>query len=817
MASTRRMMFVTLALCVATTWGQTSTNQPHIGFLYPAGGQQGCVVKIIAGGQFLNGATDVYVSGEGVHASVVKYIRPLRNIQQEQRKLLQQRMKEVREKRLAELSPKDRGRSVSSKKASAKKTAARPKATTAASAKPQTASEKQDAEKTQEVKLPDHPLLYDLDDKSLRELAHISNILFFPRNKQQTNRQLAEMVLIEVTIDPDAPPGNRELRLGTKTALTNPVVFQVGLLPEICELEPNDKEAYPALPGIPKATNIPKDKPLDLPVLLNGQILPGDIDRFRFTAKQGQQLVIEAQARSLVPYLADAVPGWFQATLALYDERGKEVAFADDYLFNPDPVLFYRISEGGEYELEIRDSIYRGREDFVYRIAVGETPFITQMFPLGGKAGIKTVASVAGWNLPGNNLPLDTPPDGVYIRQTAYYDEKGLSNSVPYAVDTLPECNDTESNDAIENAQEIDLPKIVNGRIDKPGDIDIFRFNGGTGDKVAAEVFGRRLNSPLDSLLRLTDASGNTLQWNDDYELKDSYLYKDIMGLVTHHADSYLLAELPENGTYYVHLADSQRHGGQAYGYRLRIAKAQGDFAICTTPSSFSVRAGGIVPIRVHALRKDRYDGEIEVLLRDASTGFELIGGRIPAGRDSVRMTLKAPLKAPDRPVALQMEGRARIGGQTVSHPVIPAEDMMQAYLYRHLVPAQELLVVVQNVKWGAPPVELAGDSPVRIPLGGMAKVLLKTRKSQVLNQMQLELNEPPDGLTLQGQKVVPEGLEFTLKADESSIQIGFADNLIVEAFRKFTPTQKNGKPANQNRRYSMGILPAIPIEIVQK
>ena len=53
------------------------------------------------------------------------------------------------------------------------------------------------------------------------------------------------------------------------------------------------------------------------------------MDRFRFRARRGQQVVIETYARSLIPYLADAVPGWFQATLALYDDKGKEVARAE--------------------------------------------------------------------------------------------------------------------------------------------------------------------------------------------------------------------------------------------------------------------------------------------------------------------------------------------------------------------------------------------------------------------------------------------------------------------------------------------------------
>jgi len=39
--------------------------------------------------------------------------------------------------------------------------------------------------------------------------------------------------------------------------------------------------------------------------------------------------------------------------------------------------------------------------------------------------------------------------------------------------------------------------------------------------------------------------------------------------------------------------------------------------------------------------------------------------------------------------------GRATIGEKLVIHQAVAAEDMMQAFLYRHLVPANELLVTV--------------------------------------------------------------------------------------------------------------------------
>jgi hypothetical protein len=81
---------------------------------------------------------------------------------------------------------------------------------------------------------------------------------------------------------------------------------------------------------------------------------------------------------------------------------------------------------------------------------------------------------------------------------------------------------------------------------------------------------------------------------------------------------------------------------------------------------------------------------------------------------------------------------------------------------------------------------------------------------------VQLQLNEPPEGLTMSDVAVVPDGLSFELKAEKDAMQNGFADNLIIEAFRESVVKQKDGKLTNQKRRNSIGVLPAIPIEIVQ-
>lgn len=236
-----------------------------------------------------------------------------------------------------------------------------------------------------------------------------------------------------------------------------------------------------------------------LPAVVNGQILPGEVDRYRFKARRGQKLVIAVSAQELIPFISDAVPGWFQATLSLYDAHGNELAYADDYRFAPDPIILSEIPADGEYVIEIKDSIYRGRNDFVYRIVIGEEPFITDIFPLGGPSGATTTVELDGWNLPQKQLTLNDQGrnPGIYPFWIRF---KGhASTFIPFAVNNLPEILDaeTESKQGNNAARSVSLPVIINGRIDRSDDVDAFSFAGETGQVIVAEVQARRLHSPF--------------------------------------------------------------------------------------------------------------------------------------------------------------------------------------------------------------------------------------------------------------------------------------------------------------------------------
>jgi len=721
-------------------------RDPHIGYIYPAGGQQGTTFQATIGGQYLNNATNIDISGTGARITIFEQEAPITPKEQVEFKEQMAKFKEKRKQGIM-LTP----------------------------------EEKKQAE---EIKLK-----------------------FEAFARKRANPSLGEFVTLQVTLATNAAAGKREIRLRTRAGLSNPLIFMVSEWPEFSKKDwkntPDSKFNKNAKTEA-KAT----ESHVTLPAILNGQIPPGGVDRYRFPARAGLQLVVAVSARDLIPYIADAVPGWFQATVALYDAKGRELAYIDDYRFHPDPVLFYKIPADGDYVLEIKDALYRGREDFVYRITAGELPFITGVFPLGGKTGTQTSVTVGGWNLPARQMTLDlrNKNPGVFP-----FFEGRLCNPVPFAVDTLPECLEKEPDNTAGNAQPVVLPVIINGRIDQPGDEDVFRFNGNAGEPIVAEVYARRLDSPLDSMLRITDAAGRQIAANDDHEDKGS-------GLNTHHADSYIATTLPAAGAYFVHISDTQHGGSWAHSYRLRISAPRPDFELRATPSSLSLRGGASVPLTIYALRKDGFTGAIELSLKDAPEGFTLTSAPIPEKQDQARLTLNAPASAPTEPFSLHIEGRATIQGRKVTRTAVPADDMMQAFAYRHLVPAQDQKVAVTGGRFKTQDAaQILSPTPVKIIAGEIARIRVHIPIGPMMTNVEFELSDPPDGITIKSTALLKKDREITLQTDASKVKPGMKGTLIIKVSgERVTATTEDKKKTTNTRRIPIGALPAIPFIIVQ-
>jgi hypothetical protein len=596
-----------------------------------------------------------------------------------------------------------------------------------------------------------------------------------------------DLAHVQVTVDADAEVGERDLRVTTPGGVSNRWRFYVGQVPEVNEVEPNST--------LEEAQTLPS-----LPVLVNGQISQGDRDIFRFKAKAGETLVLDVYAQKILPYIADGVPGWFQPTLTLYDAQGREVAFVDDYRQHPDPVMIYHVEKEGDYLVEIKDALYRGRDEFVYRLSIGAMPFVTNIFPLGGPRGAKTQVKLFGVNLPGPETTLDVPADSPSRRSVQVTARGFVSNVLPFAVDDLPEIVEAEPNHSAETARRITVPVTINGRIGAPGDADFFVFSAKAKQTLVMEVLARRLDSPLDSILTLFNSKGLKLQENDDTVDKSE-------GLITHHADSYLTYTFPAAGDYILRIADVQGKGGGEYAYRLSIAPPRPDYLLRIRPDNPRAPQGGTTFFNVVAFRRDGFDGEIKLSVDGLPEGFSAPGEVLPAKQSEARMTISTPPDASLGTCSPKVVGSARIGDRDVVREAVPSEELMQAFYFMHNVPTKEMLLAV--VEKG--PFTLTLDLPprevVKVPRSGRVELVVKAAFKDGVKPDVITLR--PDRIPKEWQVEAP---PIAVGQNQTTITITTFGNRAVFAGQRgtliVTATMKVGKSTVS------GFVPAIPYEV---
>ncbi|MDR3197066.1 MAG: PPC domain-containing protein [Planctomycetaceae bacterium] len=681
-------------------FAEAQQRNPKIGYVYPAGGQQGTTFEILIGGRQIARSSEVLISGSGVRGRILHGYAGMFINNSDESKVARQIYHDA--KQLLEDSnvppkhetPQDNRKNETKEQ---KQIAESQKNTSQVKDSAQTAEEQ--ALPLPETIMKRFPYFNRLTNPTPDDLQLVFYEYFAPRVDRKPKETLNQGVLVEITIDPDTIPGDRDLRLISGNGISPPVRFLVGTAPEISELEPNDSAVSPLdTLEIWKRREAPKTirqlEPLELPIVINGRIRAADVDRFQFKAETGQHLVIGVRARYLVPYLADAVPGWFQAAVSLYAPDGKKMEDAASFRFDPDPVLCVDIPKTGVYTLEIQDSLFRGRDDFVYRVSIGELPLVTSVFPLGGRLGSSVNADITGHNLPEKNILLDIKHGESGICEKSFLGKSWLSYPVRYAADDLPEYLESEPNNNIKQAEKISLPVIVNGQISEQNDIDYFSFEGQKGSRLVLDVAARSLYSPLDACIELIGTDGKIIAANDDRAGSDGMN----IGLETHHADPYLNVELPADGIYTVRCFNTLKRGSPEFGYRLRISPPQEDFAVYCEPSSLFFN-NKTQPVKIRVFRKDGFNGEIRLRLPELSeqAGFQLEEVRIPAGTadetNETTATLTLLPKYNGKPAEIILEAVAVINGKEKCHTVIPVDDFEQAFIYHHFVPANALVV----------------------------------------------------------------------------------------------------------------------------
>ena len=140
---------------------------------------------------------------------------------------------------------------------------------------------------------------------------------------------------------------------------------------------------------------------------------------------------------------------------------------------------------------------------------------------------------------------------------------------------------------------------------------------------------------------------------------------------------------------------------------------------------------------------------------------------------------------------------------------------MMQAFAYRHLVPAQELKVAVAGRSVGKTAAKILSATPVKIPAGGTTRVEIGVPAGTLLDRLTLALNDAPDGITIKEISPTAQGTAIVLQSDAAKVRPGLKGNLIVTASVRRAGAAAKAKPQKNQPAVPVTSLPAIPFEIV--
>ena len=484
------------------------------------------------------------------------------------------------------------------------------------------------------------------------------------RLNDQSSPQLADKVKIKISIAKDVPCGMYDLRLQSPKGLSNKLPFEVSSYPNFVE----NKRSSMKNPN----------KVTTLPAVLCGYVTPGGVDYFQFAGKKGETIVASVKGRLLVPYIADAVPGWFQPVIKIVDSKGKEVAFSDDHHHYVDPVIMVTLPKDDNYTLTIHDSIFRGREDFNYRIQLGVIPFVTGRYPAYGTVGKKLKQDLEGVNLGTNKAIAKVKNEG--YNELYYTNEVGTSNAVPFYA----------------------LPKGIK-LIQSPKDWATLNYYTAIADSLTAtskvkrykvqcekrvpliiELIGRRNGSRIDAVIRLVDRRGNVVAKMDDTE-------DPLQGLMTFHADPVLKYTPKINGEMFIEVEDLYQGYGKDYHYLLRCHKNMPSFNAFVSPAYITTPSGGTSQFRVDVTGKLRRPANL--VIKGLPKGFTTSSLKLRGGRRwDVSITSPKGVEPKRIPIELKMEypvGR----GEREQAQVLPVDKMLQAFYYEHHIPAAELAV----------------------------------------------------------------------------------------------------------------------------
>jgi hypothetical protein len=397
-----------------------------------------------------------------------------------------------------------------------------------------------------------------------------------------------------VALKADTPIGFYPIRVSTGDGISNVVLFSVGDLPEVEEIESKNPK---------QPNNLPAEaEKVQVPAVINGTLVGPDIDNYTFTAKAGQKLVFEVEARRAGSAIDPAIE--------IYDSAGRELARNDDAPgLGVDSRVEVTFPKSGDYRVRIHDSKFSDQAANFYRLKIGSYPYADAIFPLGWQRGGTTEVTLLGGNLAHpvkTAVDLNTKSGFAFVRLPG-----SMSPPFLFAVSDNPETIRPDGEAPLSLTEDT----IVNGRISKAGEIDRYKLAVEPGQKWVFEVAAASLGtSQLDAILTLYDAAGKKLVAGDDGNGLDPVLPFTIPGGVK---------ELT------IAVEDLLGRGGNMFAYQLKAKQQEPDFSVDLATPFVNVPLSGTATV-VCVVQRRGYDGALRLTIPNLPEGFHVAGGHVP-------------------------------------------------------------------------------------------------------------------------------------------------------------------------------------------
>ncbi len=544
-------------------------------------------------------------------------------------------------------------------------------------------------------------------------------------------------VTMKVKVAPDAALGEHRFRVVTASGLSDLRLFYVTPFPMVAEAE--EKKDAPDAP-----------QPVALGSTIYGRTKDDDRDVFEVEAKKGQRIS------------AEVIGGRLQ-TQQIYDPRltitktdGTSLADVDDGSFTrSDPVASVVAPEDGKYLVTVRDTTNSGPGECHYLLSVGSFPRPVAIFPPGGPAGENLKVKLIGDTGDVTEETVKLPAAATDRFELFAKSDQTAPQPNLLRVSKFPNVLEAEPNNDINTSTVVNLdpPFAANGIIEKMGDVDCFKFQAKKDASYDIAVYGRRLRSPLDSIIEIYDLKGAGLGNNDD----------------SGGIDSYLRWKAPAEGEFHLMIRDQLKRGGPTFTYRIEVTPVQPNITTwlpeMVINSSQERRA-------IVVAKGNRYASLVRVKRNDVGGAIELKPDGLPAG---VTATLPAIDKSVDTiPAVFEAAPDAPITAQTfdlhAQLPELPKDAGPVPSSIEHVVDVAEngnqrsFYAVTENRL----PIAVAEEAPVKIRVeqpkvpilqtGPMNLKVIAERHGDFKGQITLALLYSPPGLASAGTFKITEG-----------------------------------------------------------